>query len=654
MALPLRRTSISKRRKVSRQFNVWNRGLNTLVNATKIDEKELAVANNVILEDEGVPNKRWGTATYGDDSGGTLTTGLFTYNDDANGIAELLKIEDGIFKKLQSDNSWDIVSGASFTSGVETTGVQLNDVLYLSNGTDDLTKYDGAELTSFTEIAAPSFTSAFRSTSLLSGENLYSYRVTALNGVGETLAAAAATVATEAPREDWSGFGSEYFVTINWTPSTGATGYNIYGVKGAFETYLDTIDTGATSYKDYGITTPSDFFILPDGNTTTGPKGKYITSFKSSLILTGDPTEPSRVHYSAGLDKPDSFLISDGGGYIDISKGADDGPIKGQSEFQNKTIIFKERSVWQLDFTTGEIPALANLVLGRGGLSHRAILPVENDLFYVGEKKGGGPAIYVLGNEPNFFTILRTNELSSKVRPDLKALVPANYEKANSVYYDGRYIFFYTDGSATTNNRAIVYDRERVGFTKWLDVYARDAKVFYDSSGTGRLVFTDESDNRITQMSDSYDDDKGTAIEWKYRTKTEQFKAIYTFKRFTEARMQLRNITGEVDLKFFTGSNSQLLLWTSLTGQIVDTSFGSGKFGVKKFTETVSAGVIPASDTIFKRIPLRRLGQGAISSGLALEISGSKISSKAALLDLVFDGVAESSRRFERSELLQI
>jgi hypothetical protein len=654
MALPLQRRNITKKRVFSKNYKTWNRGLNTLVNPTKINDEELAIADNIILEDEGAPTKRWGIENFGNDSGGTLSTGLFTYADEVNNISELLKIEDGILKKLLSNNSWDVISGASFASGVETTGTQLNDVLYLSNGIDDLTKYDGSQLLQFSAIAAPSFTSAFRSTSLLSGENLYSYRITALNGVGETLAAVAATVATDTPREGWVSLGSDYKVTINWTESTGATGYNVYGVKGAFETYLATVDTGATSWDDFGTTVPSNFFILPIGDTTTGPKGKYITSFKSSLIITGDPTSPSRLHYSAGVDKPDSFLISDGGGFIDISKGADDGRISGQSEFQNNLVVFKERSVWKLDFTTGEIPALSNIILGRGGISHRAILPVENDLFFLGRKKGGGPAIYVLGNEPDFFTILRTNELSAKVRPDLQALTAANYEKANSVYFDGRYILFYTDGTAATNNRAIVYDRERVGFTKWADTFAKAALVYYEADGDEHLVFIDENDNRITEMSSSFGDDKGTPITWRYRTKTEQLKARYLLKRWTEVRLMLRNIGGTVDLKLFTGIQSQLLFATSLTSIDVDTSFGAAKFGVSKFAETVDAGIIPTASTIFKRIPIRRRGQSSVASGLALEISGNQVSSKAALLDLVFDAVAESKRRFDRTELISI
>lgn len=82
-----------------------------------------------------------------------------------------------------------------------------------------------------------------------------SYRVTALNANGETLAAAAATAAVTGPT------GS---VTVTWTAKTGATGYNIYGRTGGSESLLATVgavttwtDTGANTPQGTGYTVPT-------------------------------------------------------------------------------------------------------------------------------------------------------------------------------------------------------------------------------------------------------------------------------------------------------------------------------------------------------------------------------------------------------------
>lgn len=82
-----------------------------------------------------------------------------------------------------------------------------------------------------------------------------SYRVSAINAIGETLAATAATCIT---------IGASGSVTVSWEIVPGATGYNIYGRTGGTELFMAQVT--ALTWIDDGSITPAG--ALPVANTT--------------------------------------------------------------------------------------------------------------------------------------------------------------------------------------------------------------------------------------------------------------------------------------------------------------------------------------------------------------------------------------------------
>lgn len=84
----------------------------------------------------------------------------------------------------------------------------------------------------------------------------YSYRVSATNALGETLASTATTIATT---------GTTSTVTVNWGAVTGATGYKVYGRTGGTELLIASVGA-VTTYTDTGAVTPAG--ALPTANTT--------------------------------------------------------------------------------------------------------------------------------------------------------------------------------------------------------------------------------------------------------------------------------------------------------------------------------------------------------------------------------------------------
>lgn len=635
----------------------FKRGLNTLVAPTKIRDDELSVATNVVLEGEGAPVRRPGVDYFGNASGNTGTYGLYSYYGATNNVHKVLKIEGGFLKVFNtSTEDWDIVSGGSFTSGIRTSGILSNDYLYLTNGVDPLSKYDGGRISVFSEISAPASDWVTRGQSLASGAYLYSYRITAVNDVGETLAAAAATVATIRRRDQWqinsSSPSSDYGVTVRWSRVTGASGYNVYGVNGGDETYIDHVDgQQVDNYIDYGLEQPSQFFPLPTGNSTGGVKGKYVLEFKGALIIGGDNTNPSRVHFSAGADKIDSFLISDGGGYIDISKNSSDGEVTGLAKYQNKIVAFKRRSSWQMDFTDAVVPSLVNIVNDIGCVSHYTIANVENDLYFLGRKIGGGAAIYVLGNEPNFLNVLRTNELSARVRPTLQAISPGNLDDAVAVYYDAKYQLFYNEGGDTKNNAAIIYDRERLGFTRYTGIYANLVTVYYDANEMEYLLFADGNDGRISEISADFTDDKGEPIVWNIKTKESDLDEPFLYKKYKWVNLRLKGVQGSIRIKIWTDS-TETAYTASINVASPETAFGVWQFGEGQFGEVASNDEDTPDANIIRRIPISRQGSSAIARSLAVEIYGENVSDKATLLDVTIEARPKSKNFFPRAEVI--
>lgn len=85
-----------------------------------------------------------------------------------------------------------------------------------------------------------------------------SYRISAINAIGETLASTAATCTTT---------GATSIVTLTWSIVPGATGYKIYGRSGGTELLIDSVGPGTVlTFVDTGAEPPSG--ALPVANTT--------------------------------------------------------------------------------------------------------------------------------------------------------------------------------------------------------------------------------------------------------------------------------------------------------------------------------------------------------------------------------------------------
>jgi len=123
--------------------NSYIRGLNTLVSSTQIKPNELSEAIDIqLIEDGKIQFPRDGQAYYGAENGSKVT-GLFPFYK-SDGTKQLLRISGTKLQKFNTSSlDWDDVAGASYTSDQDTEAVMAYDKLYICNGEDNLTYYDG-------------------------------------------------------------------------------------------------------------------------------------------------------------------------------------------------------------------------------------------------------------------------------------------------------------------------------------------------------------------------------------------------------------------------------------------------------------------------------------------------------------------------------
>lgn len=122
----------------------------------------------------------------------------------------------------------------------------------------------------------PSVTPGFGG-SLPSGS--YSYKVSAVNSAGETLVSFPGTITFG------GSFGSVFSLTVGWAPVAGATGYNVYGRSGGSYLKINTSPVVGTSFIDTGALTPSG--AAPGSNTTGTTTGTVTLNWPAVPGATG-------------------------------------------------------------------------------------------------------------------------------------------------------------------------------------------------------------------------------------------------------------------------------------------------------------------------------------------------------------------------------
>ena len=616
----------------------WIRGLNQLVSATQIKPNELAEAVDIeLVEDGKIKCPRQGQDYYGAQQGSRVRGVSPFYGSDGT-IHLLMHSGTAVYKYVDS-TTWSAVTGHTYTSGNMNTTMAA-DRLYMVNGVDALTYYDGTDITDFTGIGSANTPTATPTGG--TGSYTYSYKITALTDVGESAPSTAGTATSDSAELD-----SDDYMSLSWSVTTSATGYNVYGRKAGqwfFMKYLE--GNGSTSYVDKGQDTPNEAFIIRDGDGTAGPVGKYIEVYKDSLFIAGDPDNPSRLYYSGGGDQINNFTIGGGGGLIDISKN-DGQSITGLKIFKDSILVFKSDSIYQFSFTSSGLPQVIQVTNSIGAIAPRSIVAVENDVFFLSRR-----GVFTIGNEAGFaFDVLRTNELSARVRPAVQAIDSAYTQNASAIYATtsdyNLYILSYTPAGSTTNSAAIVYDRERLAWYKWTNIKANCWTKYIDSTGTTHFLYGCDESGYVKEIF-SGTDDFGSGINGYFYLKGEAFKTgIDHYKTLKDLDLVLRTPSGSISLSIVQDG-----VTTAVTAPIgtISPSINWGHYTFTDFTfaDSQGSGVASADELL-----LRSLKNLNLRNGKTFQIRIDNDSSASfVLLDARMTAKPRSDRYRQSSDLI--
>lgn len=310
-----------------------------------------------------------------------------------------------------------------------------------------------------------------------------------------------------------------------------------------------------------------------DGTTIarpgTMPRASFSVWYKGYQICSGVDTQPHRVYFSRLSDEsiftnaastlnnstevPGATVFSGTGAqYIDVNNGDGD-KVTGLGIFGDILIIFKEFSIYQFTLeatgTTVSEPNLLSITKAAGCVSHKSIVAVENDLYFLSRE-----GVRVIGNEANYFNSIRTSLLTQPIQPTIDAIKASEASKSCGVYYNDEYILTIPDSSGTMNT-TIVYNRIFKGWTKWTNCDTDSFLKFVDSSNNVLLLFLQDDGTKVQEFTLGVYSDDGQPIDSYILSKVFDFGNPDITKYFVDLGLMFRTISGEVDIEIYTEGN---------------------------------------------------------------------------------------------------
>lgn len=596
----------------------FNGGTNVIQSDTRLKSQEAAESLNLMLVDDGLWCPRWGTQTYGGEISGASRIDGFSEYVASSGTRELIVVANGkVWKK--DGASWTEISGATFTEGTQAYFLQIAGYLYISNGgTDALARYNGTSLSKYTALSAPANVALTPTAGLTDGTRSYNYyvQVTALNEIGETVGSEEVSTTIDTERSNWAATG--HSVAITWDAVVGATRYQVYiSDESGYECFLFQSETN--SYTDDKTATVNPYIEVPDANTTGGPKFGPMTLSGNRMWATNDPDNKYRVHFSGTGVSMGIFSGFYGGGYIDLEKGGRTEPQivmdyrDGQGNPRATVLCSTPEgtgNIWQISLISTDvddvsfiIPVPSKVTGSTGTNAPLSAVIAKNDIYFL-NKRG----VDVLGNEKQFWGILRTNEMSVKIRPYIESLLGSYIDKACAYYFDDK-VFFSVCNSGTQNNRVFYYDREHRCFIKDWSVGVTQFGEFTDSSGITHFLGGSTSDGYLIEFSPNVIGDRNAAFTTRYTSP--RFALAKDWSKFAKlkiAKFRFEEPKGAISISILgtgrEGSFSSVSTATLTTSQ-ANTGMGFDLMGTILLGDTEGLPMTFSSKNTQRNIKLR-------------------------------------------------
>lgn len=364
--------------------------------------------------------------------------------------------------------------------------------------------------------------------------------------------------------------------TANWSSATGATfepGQDTDFTQARLKLFCWNGFDGGAYFNGSAVTRPG-----------TMPKAKFSVYYQSKHIASGVDGQPSRIYISNLTDATD-FTVTTGGtqpqpdstndaengnanvpgatvfagtpalteaNVIDIRKNDGD-KITGLAVFQDVLIVFKERAIYQVTFDASGNPTVTPITYATGCVSHKSIVNVENDVYFLSRE-----GHRVLGNEPQFFTSIRTQVLSIRVQPNIDAIAKNYFSRSNAVYFDNKWILAHPVGTASAIAKTLVYDRRFQAYSAWTNFNAQRMVKFIDSNNVEALYFLDDDGTQVYMREAGTYNDDGEAIEAFVVSKAQDLGNPDITKFWVDVGLVFRRLNGTVLLTVYEDDNVEV------------------------------------------------------------------------------------------------
>lgn len=447
---------------------------------------------------------------------------------DFNGVIHLVAVAGGyVMRSTNNGTTWTQCSGATLTAGQTVYLNQYNAFLYITNGVDQITRYDGTTtLQVYTSLNAPAAPTS-SPTGLAGSTYTYYYKTSAVSQIGFSVASAKVTQAVGQPRENWDGTSNYLTLTVD-TPQSTQTRMDIYiSTDDLNYYYLDSIISSAATpnvtYKDDGSAVIVPSTTAPTDNTTLGPTVAELVNVGSRMYGVRDPNHKYRIWFTSGTAPYGAFSTGYDGGYLDWQVGGKYMPVKVADYRDGKgtplaTVWCKSADgqgcILQMSLdtlTVGNIsvtvPSAYKLPGSRGTPAPNSVVNVLNDYMFYNSQ-----AFYNLGSRPQLLQILSTDEVSANIRPTVKTISHSAEANIASAYFDAK-VYMSVPYNSDNNNSTAVFDTERkawlpqafdIGFSRFLR--------YTDTSLGQHLLALKPGDNRLSEISTSFQGDYGVAF----------------------------------------------------------------------------------------------------------------------------------------------
>ena len=506
-------------------------GTATLLDDALLGDKFAKESINLIQVQDGRWKTRWGRAYYGLALTGEATilgAGEYTKTD---GTRETIAIGSTTGKAYKSTNggAWTEITGATFNVlGKTIFFKQINNYLYICNGLDFLTRYNGTVLSRYSVLAAPTNLAGTRGAGISAGSYHNYYKVTALNDVGETVGSAELDVTSNTPRIQWNPDAvpaTNQYIDLTWDAVASALKYQIYySTETGKELLLFSSDTN--SGRDDNSYTENPYSICPTQDSTGAPKFSMI-SVSDNVIWGVAPEFPWRVFWSGTGINLGRFATAYGGGWVDLDYGSEE-TVQYIEHYRTgkgdtATTVFCKTpegtgSIWQVSLvaiaiSTDENVIAANTlkIVGSIGTSSPGAVVKAGDSLIFPNKSG----IYQLGTKAQIVNVLSTDELSGNIRPSYRSLNMALASQFVGFWYDSKIFFSAAEGTGE-NDMIFIFDTERHEWNwKWT-FGVRQFLEYTDSTGLTHFLAVAPTGNQLVEISQNIMGDFGTPIVTSY------------------------------------------------------------------------------------------------------------------------------------------